>query len=102
VRHWAAYAEYECQCSNYTALEKIFSQCLRSHPHVSICKVYLKYIGRIHDPSRVPLEKQAEARTIITQAFEFVLGQVGFSKDAGDIWADYLAFIRSIEVIYWH
>jgi hypothetical protein len=41
-----------------------------------------------------------EARAIIEKAYEYVLSNVGIDKDAGPIWADYIYFLKSAEVLY--
>lgn len=48
--------------------------------------------------TNVTLEKKTEARAVITQAYEFVLSHVGVNKDSGQMWTDYLYFIKAGEV----
>ncbi|KAJ3095319.1 mRNA 3'-end-processing protein rna14 [Phlyctochytrium bullatum] len=42
-------------------------------------------------------EEKKESRRVITEAFEFVLTNVGHDKDAGSIWLDYLQFVKAWE-----
>jgi cleavage stimulation factor subunit 3 len=39
-----------------------------------------------------------EARDNIRQAYEFALNHIGQDKDSGDIWNDYIQFVKSGEV----
>jgi len=39
-----------------------------------------------------------ETRDIVRKAYEFALNHVGQDKDSGDIWMDYIQFLKSGEV----
>ena len=39
-------------------------------------------------------------RDIVRKAYEFALNHVGQDKDSGEIWSDYIQFLRSGEVCY--
>jgi cleavage stimulation factor subunit 3 len=36
------------------------------------------------------------ARTTVSQAYDFVLANIGVDRDSGNIWQEYIQFIRSI------
>jgi len=61
-------------------------------PNVELWTVYLNYIRRRNDTLNDPA---GTARKVITQAYEFVLNNIGVDKDSGKIWQDYVQFIRS-------
>jgi len=40
----------------------------------------------------------AGAREIVRKSYDFALNQVGQEKDSGDLWVDYIQFLRAAEV----
>ncbi|KAH9045764.1 hypothetical protein EDB85DRAFT_1908267 [Lactarius pseudohatsudake] len=71
------------------AEDHLFTRFLRTSPAVELWKFYLTYIRRINvDPS---------TRDIVRKAYEFALNHVGQDKDSGEIWSDYIQFLRSGE-----
>jgi hypothetical protein len=42
----------------------------------------------------------SSTRDIVRKAYEFALNHVGQDKDSGEIWSDYIQFLRSGEVCY--
>ncbi|KAJ9148474.1 mRNA 3'-end-processing protein rna-14 [Pleurostoma richardsiae] len=87
---WVAYMEMEIGLSNFQAAEALFGRSLLSVPNVQLWTVYLDYIRRRNDLS----DTSGQARQTVTQAYEFVLDNVGIDKDSGKIWSDYIQFIR--------
>lgn len=72
-------------------VEAIFSRALMVSLHLDIWNYYLDYIRRTH-----PLSTGgSSARTVISQAYEFVLQHVGIDLESGSIWADYLIFLKT-------
>ncbi|KAG0343607.1 mRNA 3'-end-processing protein rna14 [Podila humilis] len=86
-RHWIDYAEFELKHHHFTEVEAIFQRCLRLVLSADLWKYYLNYIRRINTGP--------DAKTIITQAYEFVLQHVGLDAESGPIWSDYLFFLKS-------
>jgi cleavage stimulation factor subunit 3 len=54
--------------------------------------VYLDYIRRRNNLST---DSTGQARAVISQAYDFVLSNVGIDPDSGNLWQEYLQFIRS-------
>jgi len=77
---------------NFYAAEQIFSKALLSVPNVQLWSVYLNYIRRRNDLTN---DVNNTARTTISQAYDFVLANVGIDRDSGKIWQEYVQFIRS-------
>jgi cleavage stimulation factor subunit 3 len=73
-------------------VEQIFQRCILPVLSVEICSLYLDYIRRINN---LATDAGGRARTIIAQAYEFVLNHVGIDKESSRIWQDYIAFIKS-------
>lgn len=89
---WVQYLELELTNDNFYAAEQIFSKSLLSVANVGLWKVYLNYVRRRNDLTN---DFSGSARATITQAYDFVLANIGMDRDAGAIWQDYIQFIRS-------
>ena len=63
-----------------------------SVPNVQLWSVYLNYIRRRND---LTTDVTGTARTTVTQAYEFVLANIGIDRDSGRIWQEYIQFVRS-------
>ena len=79
----------------FQKVEEIFQKCLPVAWSVDMFNFYLDYIRRMNNV----LTGGEQARTTISQAYEFVISVVGIDKDSGDIWADYLNFVKSSQVL---
>lgn len=82
----------ELSNDNFYEAEQIFGRCLLQTPHVGLWSVYINYIRRRNDLTN---DTSGTARATITQAYDFVLQNVGLDKDSGRLWYDYIQFIRS-------
>lgn len=82
----------ESEGNEFFHLEQIFNRTLLATPSVQLWSVYLDYIRR-----RNPLTTDAsgEARKTISSAYDMAIQHVGMDKDSGNIWTDYIEFIRS-------
>ena len=78
----------------FKRVEEIFQKCLPVAWSVEMFNFYLDYIRRMNNV----LTGGEQARTTISQAYEFVISVVGIDKDSGAIWADYLDFVKSSQV----
>ncbi|KAI1815100.1 hypothetical protein GGS20DRAFT_360549 [Poronia punctata] len=88
---WVAYLDMELSLDNFAQTEGIFGRTLFSVPHVQLWTAYLNYVRRRNDLS----DPSGVARQTVSQAYEFVLNNIGQDRDAGGIWQDYIAFIKS-------
>jgi hypothetical protein len=79
----------------FKKVEEIFQKCLPVAWTVDMFNFYLDYIRRMNNV----LTGGEQARTTISQAYEFVISVVGIDKDSGSIWADYLDFVKSSQVL---
>ena len=89
---WVQYIEMELEIDNFPAAENLFSKTLLAVPNVQLWSVYLNYIRRMND---VTNDMSGTARATVTQAYEFVLDNVGLDKESGRLWQEYIQFIRS-------
>lgn len=101
ARQWQAYIDLELNLSNFPQVEQLFMRCLRSTPSVSLWKSYLSYTRRVNPlPPPSSGEEEGErgrVRKIIEEAYDFATRHVGMSRDAGEIWSDYLRFVKERE-----
>ncbi|RAL59998.1 hypothetical protein DID88_000624 [Monilinia fructigena] len=89
---WVAYTEMELEYENFSAAEQIFGKSLLTVPNIQLWSVYLNYIRRMND---LNVDPSGSARATVSQAYDFVLANIGIDRDSGKIWQDYIQFIRS-------
>lgn len=82
----------ELSNDNFYVAEQIFAKSLLSVPNIQLWSVYLNYIRRRNDLTN---DVTGTARATISQAYEFVLDNIGIDRDSGQIWQEYVQFIRS-------
>ncbi|KAI9738217.1 MAG: mRNA 3'-end-processing protein rna14 [Cirrosporium novae-zelandiae] len=92
AEQWVSYASMESQDNDLYRLEQIFRKSLLDVPHVLLWSFYLDYIRRRNNLTTDP---DGRARQTISQAYDFALKQVGVDKDSGQLWQDYVHFIRT-------
>ncbi|CCM04957.1 uncharacterized protein FIBRA_07154 [Fibroporia radiculosa] len=69
--------------------ETLFKRFLRPSSSADLWKFYLTYVRRVNTG--------LSAREIIKKSYEYALNHVGQDKDSGEIWTDYIQFLRSGE-----
>jgi cleavage stimulation factor subunit 3 len=89
---WVEFIEMELSINDFVAAEGLFGKCLMSVANVELWTVYLNYIRRRNDLNN---DSSGSARKVVTQAYEFVIDNVGMDKDSARIWQDYIQFIRN-------
>ncbi|KAH0537258.1 mRNA 3'-end-processing protein rna14 [Glutinoglossum americanum] len=89
---WVAYANMELGSNNLWHVEQIFGKALLKVPNVQLWSVYMDYVRRRNN---LTTDTTSNARTIISQAYDFVIENVGQDRDSGRLWQDYIAFIKS-------
>jgi len=78
--------------NDWGKVEAIFNQSLYSCLNLQLWSTYLNYVRR---RNVVSTDKTGQARKVVTETYEFVLQVIGQDKDAGQIWQDYIQFMRS-------
>ena len=97
---WIAYAELELAHSNFAQVDAIFLRCLRTTLSVDLWRFYLAYTRRVNPlPPATAEESGAREQTqrVLEDAYEFALRYVGWDRESGPIWQDYLQLIRARE-----
>ncbi|EAU82402.2 mRNA 3'-end-processing protein RNA14 [Coprinopsis cinerea okayama7 len=73
----------------FTEAEQLFIKFLRTSPSVDLWKFYLTYVRRRNvGPA---------TRDIVRKSYEFALQHVGQDKESGEIWNDYIQFLKAGE-----
>ncbi|GAA5873550.1 hypothetical protein JCM16303_001161 [Sporobolomyces ruberrimus] len=93
-QQWISYCDLELSHSNFSQVEAIFSRCLRISTSVDLWRFYLDYIRRINPIDPTNLEAAKQTRSIIAGAFEFALAHIGQDRRAGDLWFEFINFLR--------
>ncbi|CAG8442158.1 2693_t:CDS:10, partial [Ambispora gerdemannii] len=96
-RQWIQYAEFELKHNNVEKVEEIFKRCLRPVLSVDLWRHYLNYVRRKNAGDKPNTPISPAARKIIESAYEFVLNHVGMDMAAGNLWGDYLFFLKNTE-----
>lgn len=97
-KQWIAYADLELSHGLFTRVEEIFARCLRLSPSVDLWKFYLDYIRRVNP---IEGERAKDARMLIGKSFEFALQYVGQDRRAGDMWTEYIEFLKQPGEVRW-
>ncbi|CAG8595157.1 13122_t:CDS:10, partial [Ambispora leptoticha] len=96
-RQWIQYAEFELKHNNIEKVEEIFKRCLRPVLSVDLWRHYLNYVRRKNAGDKPNAPISPAARKTIESAYEFVLNHVGMDMAAGNLWGDYLFFLKNTE-----
>ncbi|KAK5995626.1 mRNA 3'-end-processing protein RNA14 [Cladobotryum mycophilum] len=89
---WVEWIEMELGMDNFVDAEQLFGRCLMTVPNVKLWTVYLNYIRRRNDLNNDPT---GQSRRTVTQSYEFVIDNIGVDRDSGNIWQDYIQFIKN-------
>ncbi|EGX96642.1 CFIA complex component Rna14, putative [Cordyceps militaris CM01] len=89
---WVQWVELELGLDNFVDAEQLFGRCLMTVPNIKLWTVYLNYIRRRNDLNNDP---SGQARRTVTQSYEFVIDNIGVDRDSGDVWLDYVQFIKN-------
>ncbi|WFD08036.1 mRNA 3'-end-processing protein rna14 [Malassezia vespertilionis] len=98
---WIAYTEMELAHSNFAQVDAIFVRCLRTTLSMDLWKLYLQYTRRVNPlPAYTNEENSPREQTqrVLEGAYEFALKYIGWDRESGVIWHDYIQLIREREV----
>lgn len=88
---WSNYINYELNRGEFQRVEQLFQECFLITDSVELCRLYVSYVRRVNDV----ITGGERARGIVIQAFEFAIGKVGIDVASGQLWRDYLDFLKS-------
>ena len=92
ARVWLEYAHWEQDNGENARVEQILGHSLNKVLDTKMWHFYLNFCRR-----RNPLINDTEGRNraLLSQVFEVVLDKVGIDPDAGELWKEYIDFIKS-------
>jgi cleavage stimulation factor subunit 3 len=85
-----AYLNHFLIPGSFSFAEDLFKRFLKTSSSVELWKFYLTYVRRANPGPTT--------RDSVRMAYEFALSRVGQDKDSGEIWSDYIQFLRAGEV----
>ncbi|TKR77992.1 hypothetical protein L596_018872 [Steinernema carpocapsae] len=91
-RYWKAYIEHEMRSKNFENVETLFGKCLVTVLNIDLWKCYLHYVRETKGRLQSFREKMA-------QAYDFAIEKVGMDLSASTVYADYIAFLRSVPAV---
>lgn len=89
---WIQWINLELDSMNTTAAETLFQRSLLSVSNVPLWTAYINYIRRRNDLSN---DTSGQARQVINQSYEFIINNVGVDRESGQLWKDWIQFIKS-------
>ena len=98
---WIEYINWELSQSNFSEVDAIFVRCLRTTLSVDLWKVYLAYTRRVNPLPPFTAEENSprdQTRQVLEDAYEFALKYIGWDRESGPIWQEYIQLIREREV----
>ncbi|KAF4508561.1 hypothetical protein G6O67_004922 [Ophiocordyceps sinensis] len=89
---WIEWIDMELGIDNFVEAERLFGRSLMSVLNVKLWTVYLNYIRRRNDLTN---DATGQARRTVAQSYDFVIDNIGVDRDSGNIWQDYINFVKS-------
>ncbi|KAH7921985.1 Suf-domain-containing protein [Leucogyrophana mollusca] len=84
-----AYLNHFLRPGLFQYAEDLFKKYLKASPLVDLWKFYLSYVRRVNITPNT--------RDAVIKAYEFALNRIGQDKDSGEIWNDYIQFLKAGE-----
>lgn len=98
AEQWISYCNLELAHNLFDRVEALFGRCCRTSTSVDLWRFYLDYIRRVNPIDSANMEAAKAARSVIGAAFDFALSHVGHDRRTGEIWTEYLMFLREAPV----
>ncbi|KAJ2365357.1 mRNA 3'-end-processing protein rna14, partial [Coemansia sp. RSA 2607] len=92
----AKFAEFELSRGNNASAETVFNNNLFNVPSLELWQCYLNYVLKTNANAHGVVESH-EGRATVTDCYKLVLENVGFDREAGKIWMDYINFLSSMQ-----
>ena len=97
---WIEYVNMVLSHSNFELVNAIFVRCLRTTLSIDLWKVYLAYVRRVNPLPPFTGEENSprdQTRRILEDSYEYALKYIGWDRDSGPIWQDYIQLVRERE-----
>ncbi|KAF2129770.1 Suf-domain-containing protein [Dothidotthia symphoricarpi CBS 119687] len=89
---WIEFIHFETELDELQKVEVLFARSVPLAPYVALYSAYIDFIRRRYN---LTTDSNGTNRQIITQAYEFVLEQVGIDVSAGKLWLDYIEMLKT-------
>ncbi|KAF1946405.1 mRNA 3'-end-processing protein rna-14 [Clathrospora elynae] len=89
---WVEYIAFETELDELPKVEQLFARSIGAAQYVAIYSAYIDFIRRRFN---LTTDQNGQSRQTVTQAYEFVLGQVGIDVHAGKLWLDYIEMLKT-------
>lgn len=89
---WIEYINFETELDELQKVEVLFARSVPLAPYVALYSAYIDFIRRRYN---LTTDSNGTNRQITTQAYEFVLDQVGIDVSAGKLWLDYIEMLKT-------
>lgn len=90
-KQWCNYINFEMGRQDFKKVQELFGKCITTIDNVELFRLYVSYVRRVNDV----ITGGEKARGIVIQAFEFSVNRVGIDLKSGELWTDYLDFLKS-------
>lgn len=92
AEQWCAFVKWEEEHDRMRAMETLFNRALLEVLDVQFWSLYISYIRRRNSMQSGDV---ARSYTIINESFSFALKTIGMDKDSGNLWLDYINFLKT-------
>ncbi|KIW98509.1 uncharacterized protein Z519_00170 [Cladophialophora bantiana CBS 173.52] len=92
AEQWCAYVKWEEEHDRMRAMETLFNRSLLDVLDVQLWSLYINYIRRRNSMQTGDITR---SYTIINDSFTFALKTIGMDKDSGQLWQDYINFLKT-------
>jgi cleavage stimulation factor subunit 3 len=89
---WLEFIQFEEDNGEKARVEQILGMALRAILDVEMWRAYLNLVRRNNS---LIIDPDGSHRALIQQVFDVVLDKVGIDPDAGQLWREYIEFIKS-------
>ncbi|KAH8101899.1 hypothetical protein BXZ70DRAFT_932395 [Cristinia sonorae] len=86
---YLTYVSESSEPSKFQTIATLFNRFLKVSPFVELWKYYLSHVRK--------LNSERNARDTVRKAYEFALNYVGHDQESGEIWRDYIQFLKGGE-----
>lgn len=96
---WTSFAEWKFLNGDYSGLESIFGESLKTIYSVKLWRLYLVYIRTARLLGKTDEAEIVQGRQILFKAYESAVAHVGLDVESFPIWWEYLEFVKNQSVL---
>lgn len=92
ANQWVSYVKLELAHDQFFRAEQLFGRSLLNVLDFQLWWTYLDYIRR---QNNIVTDTTGDARNVVLRAYDFALQNVGLDPNAGELWRDYISFLKT-------